>query len=189
MKELLLWIAEKEAELPERAPSAGWRNADGSFTVTGLSLDSLAAGLVPWHPDEHIKGEATPGKRNTLSDTLKRLEERALLRRHTVTHKGGAVTRVGLSKANGGRTTHVRLTAAGVLFVRSLQGTLDLEEHATAKTRRHLEARAAGLRLARGIIAARVKERAGGAAEHEARLAFDAVHGSLLELVARLEGE
>jgi hypothetical protein len=141
-------------ELPELEPElvTPTRNAAGeivSITVN-FSLDRRAANLVPWQPSVFIGENPTSSQRIVLSNTLKRLEERGLIYRYSVLFKDDMAVQI--TPGNGTkeriRTTHFQLSAAGDLFAASLRGELDLEEHSTAKTRRQLEARAAGLKFA-----------------------------------------
>ncbi len=144
---VLLWAYDYERPVPQ--PQTYTRTGD-TLTFPAPNLDRLAENLVPWQPSVFIGEKPTPSQRTSLSNTLKRLEERGLIYRYSVLYKKGVATQVTRKRGTKDqtRTTHFQLSAAGDLFAASLRGELDLEEHSTAKTRRQLEARAAGLEFA-----------------------------------------
>lgn len=153
MREVLLWAYNYKP--PEREPQTYAWTAKGEILVSpGLTLSRVADNYVPWSPSAFIGENPTPSKSTTLSNTLKRLEERGLLRRYSVTTKGGevaGVVRIG-SNSTRTRTTHVQLTDKGRLFVRSLSDDFNLDEYEAKEEHRKIEKQAEGLRFALALL-------------------------------------
>lgn len=179
MKEVLLWVYNYER--PEPTSGTYTRTATGEIVVT-LGLDRLVEIFAPWQPSVFIGENPTPSKSTTLSNTLKRLEERGLLNRYSVIYKDGVVTRMARLRGKGMRmrTTHVDLSHQGSLFAQSLaHDDFDLEEHKAHQDRLKVERQVHGLRFALTLIRERVKQGNGDDAEQDARNAWSAVNESL----------
>jgi DNA-binding MarR family transcriptional regulator len=183
MKAVLLWVYNYER--PEPTPGTYTRTATGEIVVHGF--ERLVEILAPWQPSVFIGENPTPSKSTTLSNTLKRLEERGLLNRYSV--KDGVVTRL-RGKGMRMRTTHLYLTHQGSLFAQSLTyDDFDLEEHNTHQDHLKLERQVEGLRFALTLIRERVKQGKGDDAEQDARNAWSAVNESLKQLMAKRDSE
>lgn len=150
MKEVLLWVYRYEP--PETEPQSFTQTAAGEIVV---STDRLVNRFAPWRPSVFIGEKPTPSKRTTLSNTLKRLEERGLLNRYSVAYKDGVMTRLALLRGKNEhmRTTHVDLTRNGALFALSLtEDGFDLEEHEAQKEHRLMKNQAEGLAFASKLL-------------------------------------
>lgn len=205
MRDILLWAYRYKLAEPR---------AESSDSLTKYVDEKL----VPWRPSEIVGGDLTPSKRITLSNTLKRLEERGLLVRYSVGYKNGKATRMAkVSDLNNrARTTHVGLTTAGSLrVIKITDPSFDLAETEAKKKRRLLESRVEGLDFALTLLhRERVKQMveagvepvgemlqsleainksleqmAKGEFEEKARKAHDAVRASLAEARKELESE
>ncbi len=188
MKEVLLWVYNYER--PERKSITLNSPATGEIVVT-FGLNWVVEIFSPWQPSVFIGENPTPSKSTTLSNTLKRLEERGLLNRYSVIYKDGAVTRMARLRGKGMRmrTTHVELSHQGSLFAQSLaHDDFDLEAHETDQDRLKVERQAEGLRVALNLIRERIDRNTDDDAEQEAHLAWDAVTESLKQLVAKSAG-
>lgn len=166
MREILLWVYENQ---PERGPQ----------------------GFVPWHPSVFIGENPTPSQSTALSTTLKRLEERGLLNRYSITYKDGQMVRMvwGQVAKDRIRTTHVQLSREGFRFVESLvDKDFDPKDGANQEQRK-AQRQAEGLRLALGLITERIGQGMDDEAERDARRARLAVAESLNQLVAKDRGE
>ena len=147
---------------------------------------------VPWRPSAFIGENPTPSKSNALSTTLKRLEERGLLVRYSITYKNNIITRLVWAQVAEGRmrTTHVGLTRDGSLYVESLNDEdFDLEEYEAEYEHGKAKKQAQGLRLALGLINERIEKGTNDAVERDAWTARAAVIRSLNQLKAKYGGE
>jgi len=107
--------------------------------------------FVPWKPSALIGENPSPSKSNALSTSLKRLEERGLLVRYSITYRDNIITRLVWAHVAESRirTTHLQLTRAGFRFVESLShDDIDIEKEEIDRERRKLERRAENLRFA-----------------------------------------
>ncbi len=189
MKEVLLWVYNYER--PEPTSRTFTRTATGWGVVT-FGLNWVVEMFAPWQPSVFIGENPTPSKSTTLSNTLKRLEERGLLNRYSVIYKDGVVTRMARLRGKGMRmrTTHVDLSHQGSLFAHSLaHDDFDLEGDKAHQDRLKVERQVEGLRFALTLIRERVKQGRGDDAEQDARNAWSAVTESLKQLVAKSAGE
>lgn len=126
----------------------------------------VAEKFIPWRPSEFADGALTPSKRITLSNTLRRLEERGLLVRYSVSYKNGVVTRMAIvgNLNERARTTHIGGTRAGSLVALDMiDSSFDLDEYAGGEKRRRLNMRVEGLAFAFKLVE---RERFAQMAEH-----------------------
>lgn len=205
MRDILLWAYTYKPAEPK---------AESSDSLTKYVDEKL----VPWRPSEIVGSDLTPSKRITLSNTLKRLEERGLLVRYSVGYKNGVANRMAIiGNLNGrARTTHVGLTGAGSLRVLEMTDPdFDRADLEAKKGRRLLESHVEGLNFALTLlhrervsqmveagvepadkmlqsldaINKSLEEMAKGKFEEKVRRAYNAVHASLVEARKELEGE
>jgi hypothetical protein len=182
MKQVLLWVYNYER--PESAPQTY------ITTLAGIMLNNIVDGFVPWRPSEFLGEKPTPSKTATLSNALKRLDERGLLNRYSVISKAGKVIRMTLLKDRGERmqTSHVNLTREGAVFVQALaHDDFDLELDQARRVQATLERQEFGLRLAVGLLRERINEDRNDDGEQEAHLALSAVEESLNQVQAKIE--
>lgn len=140
---------------------------------------------VPWRPSDFIGENPTPSKSNTLSTSLKRLEERGLLIRYSGDIRDGRIARLVWAQVAKGRirTSHVQLTRDGSLYVQSLnEEDFDIEEYEAGYERGKAKVQAQGLRLALNLINERIEKGMDAAAERDAFRARAAVTQSLNQL-------
>jgi len=197
MKEVLRWVY--TCELPEST-----QPSDHPLT------QYVADKLVPWQPRAIVGEDLTPNKRITLSNTLKRLEERGLLVRYGIGYENGVVTRLAIvgNLNNHSRTTHVGMTGAGARVVLGMTDeSFDLEAWEAGRTHSELKSRIEGLDFAFTLVEReRIKQMVGSGDDPEnrtlqhlktiderlgqmtrdeivqkTRLAYDAVRASLVE--------
>lgn len=149
-------------------------------------------GFAPWNPSLFIGENPTPSQTNALSTTLKRLEERGLLNRYSITYKNDQMVRMVWGKVAKGRirTSHVQLNREGFLFVESLfikELGPDGEEIMAKRDQQKLQYRVEGLRFALNLINERIQQGMDADAERVARRARFAVTECLNQL-ADMEG-
>lgn len=143
--------------------------------------------FVPWSPSAFIGENPSQSKSNALSTSLKRLEERGLLIRYSITYKDNIITRLVWPQVAEGRirTSHVQLTSDGFSFVESLiHDDIDPEKEEADRQRYLLKRRAEGLRIALGLINERIEQGMDSDAERDARRARLAVAESLNQAMA-----
>lgn len=192
MRDILLRIYSYEH--PEPTPGTYITTSTGENLVKpNLTLNRLVEAFMPWRPNEIIGDNPTPSKTAGLSSALKRLDERGLLKRFSVVYnKGGEVTRMAVlsDRPERLRTTHVRLTREGVLFVRSLiNNDVDLEAGKRKEEWHKLERQARGLSLAMEVLKERILQRTGDEAGENALLAWKVVNETLNQIIAEIIGE
>lgn len=160
--------------------------------VYGNQPERGPQGFVPWRPSVFIGESPTQAKSNALSTSLKRLEERGLLLRYSITYKDGEMIGMVWGQVSLGRirTTHVQLTREGFRLAESLvDKDFDPEKDRATQEHRKLQNRAEGLRLALDLINERIAQGVGDAAERAARRARFAVIECLNQLTAMDEGK
>lgn len=127
MKEVLLWVHKKQPDPQD---------------------------YVPWQPSIFLSENPTPSKSTALSNTLKRLEERRLLERYSITYKDDEIVRMAYGRLNVRmRTTHVKLSAKGFFFVESLiHDDFNFHDYEAQIERRQEERKINGLRFASTLL-------------------------------------
>lgn len=123
-KDILLWAYRYEPEPPRAGETVTF--APTSLYVSGDGLPVYrkppSSVFVPWRSTSFLGRKPTPSERANLPVSLKRLDERGLLKRYNLTFSNGAVNRMTLLEGehDRARTTHLQLTAEGISLAEAL---------------------------------------------------------------------
>ncbi len=149
-------------------------------------------GYVPWRPSVFIGESPTQAQSNALSTSLKRLEERGLLHRYSITYKDDVMTGMVWGQVSLGRirTSHVQLSREGFRLVESLvDKDFDLKEDEVKRERRKAQRQAEGLRFALDLINERIAQGMDDDAKRDASRARLAVVECLNQLADTERGK